>query len=52
MENKNSLKEKEYLISFGDVFISAKNDKDAEEKALKLIKEGNVQINFIEEQEK
>jgi hypothetical protein len=51
MENKNSLKEKEYLISFDDVFISAKDDIDAEKKALKFIKDGNVQINFIEEQE-
>ena len=40
---------KEYLISFGDLILNAKNDKDAELKANEYIKNGEVQINFIEE---
>ena len=45
-------KTKQYLISFGDVFVEAKSDEEAEDKVLKLIKDGDIEINFIEEQEK
>lgn len=42
-------KMKEYIVSFGDVFIEAKNEEEAEKEALKLIKNGEIEINFIEE---
>ena len=40
---------KEYLVSFGDVFVEAESVEEAERKAEKLIQERDIEINSIEE---
>lgn len=40
---------KEYIVSFSDVFVEAKDEVEAEKKARRLIRDGEISINFIEE---
>ena len=41
--------EKEFVVALGDIILMAKNEEEAQEQALKMIKNGEVEINFIEE---
>ena len=40
---------KEYIVDFGSVIVEAKDEAEAEKEALRIIKEGEIKIDIIEE---
>lgn len=42
-------KERDFVVALGDLIVTARSEKEAQTKAEKLIKDGEVKINFIEE---
>jgi len=41
--------EKEFIVDFGSVIVMAKDEVEAEKEGLRMIKEGEIEIDIIEE---